>query len=153
MTRTSRRWLVSAHVVVLALGAGPAAALTAGAYHCELLGGNGILVDFQLAPQGSNAQGDVFSLIGQWDDASLTPLLPIYGSVLTDPNFGVVGGFTHVGFRPNAPLPGAPFAARPAGIHVQFRLTEPTGRDEQALVGRWADNRGNSGRMRCLLQP
>jgi hypothetical protein len=140
--------------VAVALTSPAAAAIADGSYHCNLTGGNSIVVDFRLTEQGPPPGSGFFALTGQWDDASLTPFLPIFGAVLTDPNFEVVGGFTFVGFRENSPLPGAPFGARPAGIHVQFRLEEVlTGAGAIAFRGRWADNRGNFGRMTCAFTP
>lgn len=154
MRHPHRYALMSTLIIGIALTAGSAGALSEGAFHCALGGGNGIVVDFELKASGGNAQGDFFQLTGQWDDASLTPLLPIFGSVLTDSNFGVVGGFSRVGFRVNTPLPGSPFASWPAGIHVQFRLTEPPiGGVALPFTGRWADNRGNRGSMSCTFAP
>ena len=137
-------------IVVLALAPIAVAALSEGAYHCTLTGGNSIVVDFQLTQQGG---GGFFALTGQWDDASNTPFLPIFGAVLTDPAFNIVGGFTRVGFR-GVPLPGSPFDSLPAGIHVQFRLDEvPPGPRGADFAGRWADNRANFGRMVCTVTP
>jgi hypothetical protein len=152
--RTYRLLVVGALVVAvaLALTLPAAAALTDGAYHCNLTGGNGIVVDFRLTEQGPNPPGSgFFALTGQWDDSSLTPFLPIFGAVLVDPNFDVVGGFTYVGFRPNTPLPGSPFGSWPAGVQVQFRLEEVLAGPAVAFRGRWADNRGNVGRMTCTV--
>jgi hypothetical protein len=148
--------VVGALVVAVGLALAPpaAAVLADGLYQCSLTGGNSIVVDFRLTEQGSPPGSGFFALTGQWDDASLTPFLPIFGAVLVDPNFNIVGGFTFVGFRPNSPLPGAPFASRPAGIHVQFRLDEvPPGPTVPGFRGRWADNRGNFGRMTCTFTP
>lgn len=115
-------------------------------FTCELTGGNGISLTFRLSGLGST-----LALTGQWDDASLSPLLPVYGAVLLDPNFDIVGGLTYVGFT-GLPLPGAPFATRPRGVHVQFRLAETASRTF-TLTGRWADDRGARGRMGCNVTP
>ena len=155
MKRTHRRLVVGALLLTVGLASTPpaAAALADGAYHCILTGGNGIVVDFRLTEQGPAPGSGFFALTGQWDDASLTPFLPIFGAALTDPNFEVVGGFTFVGFRENSPLPGAPFGSRPAGVHVQFRLEEVPAAPAVTYRGRWADNRGNVGRMGCTVTP
>ena len=93
------------------------------------------------------------TLTGQWDDASNTLFLPIFGAVLTDPAFNIVGSFTRVGFR-GVPLPGSPFDSLPAGIHVQFRLDEvPPGSRGADFASRWADNLANFGRMVCTVTP
>jgi hypothetical protein len=113
---------------------------------CTLSGGNSITVAFRLS-----GPGPTLALAGQWDDASLTPLLPIYGALLDAPNFGIVGGFTYVGFTGD-PLPGAPFAIQPLGVHVQFRLA-PAGASRFDLIGRWADDLGARGRMGCNVTP
>lgn len=137
-------------IVALALAPPAAATLSEGSYHCILTGGNSIVVDFQLSQQGG---GEFFALTGQWDDASNTPFLPIFGAVLTDPAFNIVGSFTRVGFR-GVPLPGSPFGSLPAGIHVQFQLDEvPPGPRGADFAGRWADNLGNFGRMACTVTP
>jgi hypothetical protein len=128
-----------------------ASALTDGdTLTCTLGGGNGITLTFRLSGPGSTP-GPTLALAGHWDDASLTPLLPVYGALLDDPNFGIVGGLTYVGFTGD-PLPGAPFAIQPLGVHVQFRLA-PAGAPQFALIGRWADDRGERGRMGCNVTP
>ena len=132
-------WTLAAPTVASALADGET-------FACELAGGNDISLTFRLSGLGST-----LALTGQWDDASLSPLLPVYGAVLVDPNFDIVGGLTYVGFT-GLPLPGAPFATRPRGVHVQFRLTETDSR-AFTLTGRWADDRGASGRMGCNVTP
>ncbi len=155
MKRT-RRFLamgVLTAAAALALAPDAAAVLANGSYHCSLSGGNGIIVDFRLTEQGPPGTG-FFALTGQWDDLSLTPFLPIFGAVLTDTQFKIVGGFTFVGFRDNSSLPGSPFGSIPAGVHVQFRLDEvPPGPAAIDFRGRWADNRANFGRMACTFAP
>ena len=155
MKRTLRLLVLGglAATAALALTPNADAVLANGSYHCNLAGGNGIIVDFRLTEQGPPGTG-FFALTGQWDDSSLTPFLPIFGAVLTDPHFNIVGGFTFVGFRENSPLPGSPFGSTPAGIHVQFQLDET--RPGPALVdffGRWADNLANFGKMVCTFIP
>ncbi len=112
---------------------------------CTLGGGNSIAIVLQLS-----GPGPTLALTGRWDDASLTPLLPVYGSLLVAQNFGIVGGFTYVGFTGD-PLPGAPFGIEPLGVHVQFRLAEGAGAFSH--TGRWADDRGGRGRMGCNVAP
>lgn len=131
-------WMIVAGIVPAAL------ALTDGdTFVCQLGGGNGIVLTFRLSQQA-----DTFALTGAWDDASLSPLLPVYGAVLEDPNFGIVGGLTYVGFA-GRPLSRSPFGALPRGVHVQFRLRPGEFREEPALTGRWADDRGAHGPMSC----
>lgn len=138
--RTTHRLLAVSVLGLVGLGvAGGAEALTPGTYVCQLTGGNSIVVTMEIIPQGS-----FFQAIGQWDDASLQPFVPVYGALVIDPNFGIVGGLTQVGFS-GRPLPGAPFGTRPRGFHVQFRLDE----DGRQLVGSWADDRGSFGAMTC----
>lgn len=117
-------------------------------FTCDLTGGNDISLTFRL----SGGLAPPLALTGQWDDASLSPLLPVYGAVLLDTNFGIVGGLTYVGFT-GLPLPGAPFATRPRGVHVQFRLAEADAGGPFTLTGRWADNRGARGGMGCNVTP
>jgi hypothetical protein len=116
---------------------------------CELGGGNGIT----LALRVTGPSDPSWALTGRWDDASLSPHLPVHGALLEDPNFGLVGGLTYVGFT-GRPLPRAPFGVLPRGVHVQFRLAPPEERGSgYDLVGRWADDRGAHGPIGCALTP
>jgi hypothetical protein len=141
-------------IVAIALWTASALAVPESAYAlansevfvCQLGGGNSIVLTFQLSQQGNT-----FTLTGKWDDASLSPFLPVYGAVLEDPNFGIVGGLTYVGFTGQS-LPGAPFATLPLGVHVQFRLAASSVRGFE-LTGRWADDGGAFGRMGCNVTP
>jgi hypothetical protein len=135
-------WTLAAPTVASALADGET-------FTCELAGGNDIALTFRLSGVFGSPS---FALTGQWDDASLSPLLPVYGAVLQDPNFDIVGGLTYVGFT-GLPLPGAPFGTRPRGVHVQFRLAEAPAGGPFTLTGRWADNRGARGRMACNVAP
>ncbi len=151
--RTTRRLLAVGVLGLVALGlAGGAEALTPGTYVCWL-GGNTIVVTMEITQQGN-----FFQAVGQWDDASLQPFLPVYGALVIDPNWGIVGGLTQVGFS-KRPLPGAPFGKRPRGFHVQFRLAEAQDLlraqlgNELVLVGSWADDGGSFGTMICTPTP
>ena len=135
-------WAVS----ILAVPASAYALADGEVFACQLGGGNSIVLTFQLSQQGNT-----FALTGQWDDASLSPFLPVYGAVLQDPAFGIVGGLTYVGFT-GQPLPGAPFGTLPRGVHVQFRLAANVARGFE-LTGRWADDLGAFGRMGCNVTP
>jgi hypothetical protein len=135
-------WAVS----TLAVPASAYALANGEVFACQLGGGNSIVLTFQLSQQGNT-----FALTGKWDDASLSPFLPVYGAVLEDPNFDIVGGLTYVGFTGQS-LPGAPFGTLPLGVHVQFRLAASDLRGFD-LTGRWADDRGAFGRMGCNVTP
>jgi hypothetical protein len=134
-------------------------ALTPGKYVCQLSGGNSIVVTLQIAQQAVLKEGSVFvpvfSAVGEWDDASLSPRIPVYGSILVDPQFDIVGGLTQVSWNtPSDALEGAPFGVLPVGIHVQFNLTESgtefgIARIPKVLSGKWADDTGRFGLMSC----
>ena len=155
MKRTLRLLVLGglAATAALALTPNADAVLANGSYHCNLAGGNGIIVDFRLTEQGPPGTG-FFALTGQWDDSSLTPFpadlrCGPHGSALQHRR-----GLHVRRVRENSPLPGSPFGSTPAGIHVQFQLDET--RPGPALVdffGRWADNLANFGKMVCTFIP
>jgi hypothetical protein len=105
------------------------------------------LLDPMLATGGSG----VMAIEGLAELGAPPGPAPGYGAVLDDPNFDIVGGLTYVGFAGRS-LPGAPFAALPRGVHVQFRLAASESRGLE-LTGRWADDRGAFGRMGCNVTP